>query len=97
MKGTRTEEWDRYTKGLESELEWRAKTLGFKTAIMYNESIILGTNPDVDNENAKVAFYELESAMKTTLSKDDRFMRLLDLVQKEFGESYKELIDLRRQ
>ena len=98
IKGTtRTEDFGRYSKVLESELEWCAKTLGFKMAIMYNESTILGTNPDVDNDNAKVAFYELESAMKTTLSKDDRFMRLLDLVQKEFGEGYKELIDFRRQ
>jgi hypothetical protein len=35
--------------------------------------------------------------MKTTLSKDDRFIRLLDIVQKEFREGYKELIDLRSQ
>jgi hypothetical protein len=94
---TRTEDWDRYTKGLESELGWHAKTMGFKMAIMYNESNILGTNPDIDNDDAKLAFYELESAMKTTLSKDDRFMHLLDIVQKEFGEGYKELMDLRRQ
>jgi len=94
---TKTEDWDRYTKGLESELEWHVKTLGFKVAIMYNESNILGTNPDVDNDNAKVAFYELESAMKATLSKDDRFMHLLDIIQKEFGEGYKEIVDLRRQ
>ncbi|HZA07534.1 MAG TPA: hypothetical protein VE619_07515, partial [Nitrososphaeraceae archaeon] len=96
IKGSKTEDRDRYTRGLESELEWRAKILGFKIAIMYNESSILGTNPDIDNDNAKVAFYELESAMKATLSKDDKFMHLLDIVQKEFGEGYKELIDLRR-
>jgi hypothetical protein len=96
IKGTsRTEDRERYAKGLESELEWRAKALGFKIAIMYNESIILGTNPDADN--ARVAFYELERAMKTTLCKDTRFMRLLDVVQKEFEESYKELVELRRQ
>jgi hypothetical protein len=92
-----TEERDGYIKGLESELEWHVKTLGFKIAIMYNESNILGTSPDIDNDNAKVAFYELESAMKTTLSNDDRFINLLDRLQKEFQEGYKELIDLRRQ
>ena len=98
IKGTaNTEEHDGYIKGLESELEWHIKTLGFKIAIMYNESNILGTSPEIDNDNAKVAFYELESAMKTTLSKDDRFMSLLDRLQKEFQEGYKELIDLRRE
>ena len=66
-------------------------------AIMYNESNILGTSPEVDNDNAKVAFYELESAMKNTLSKDNRFMGLLDRLQKEFQEGYKEFADLRRQ
>jgi hypothetical protein len=92
-----TEERGRYIKGLESELEWHVKTLAFKMAIMYNESNILGTSPEIDNDNAKVAFYELESAMKTTLSKDDRFMSLLDKLQKEFQEGYNELTDLRRQ
>lgn len=92
-----TEGYGRYIKGLESELEWHVKTLGFKMAIMYNESNILGTNPEVDNDNAKVAFYELESAMKNTLSKDNRFMVLLDRLQKEFQEGYKEFADLQRQ
>ena len=92
-----TEERGGYIKGLESELEWHVKTLAFKVAIMYNESNILGTSPEIDNDNAKVAFYELESAMKTTLSKDDRYMSLLDKLQKEFQEGYSELIDLRRQ
>jgi hypothetical protein len=92
-----TEERGGYIKGLESELEWHVKTLAFKIAIMYNESNILGTGPEIDNDNAKVAFYELESAMKTTLSKDDRFMSLLDKLQKEFQEGYNELIDLWRQ
>jgi hypothetical protein len=92
-----TKERGGYIKGLESELEWHVKTLASKIAIMYNESNILGTSPEIDNDNAKVAFYELESAMKTTLSKDDRFMSLLDKLQKEFQEGYNELIDLRRQ
>jgi len=92
-----TEGYGRYIKGLESELEWHVKTLGFKMAIMYNESNILGTNPEVDNDNAKVAFYELESAMKNTLSKDNRFMVLLDRLQKEFQEGHKEFADLQRQ
>ena len=92
-----TEERGGYIKGLESELEWHVKTLAFKVAIMYTESNILGTSPEIDNDSAKVAFYELESAMKITLCKDDRFMSLVDKLQKEFQEGYNELIDLRRQ
>jgi hypothetical protein len=34
--------------------------------------------------------------MKTLLSKDDRFMRLILTVKKEFEEGYRELIDLKK-
>ena len=62
---------------------------------MYNESNILTTNPDVINENAKVALYELESDMKILLSRDTRFMQFLQLVQKEFEDGYRELTKLK--
>jgi hypothetical protein len=82
---------ERHVKGLQSDLEWHVRILGFKLAIMYNESNILGSNPDVANDNTKVVFYELESTMKMLLSKDSRFINLLDSIEKEFLEGYKEL------
>jgi hypothetical protein len=82
---------ERHVKGLQSDLEWHVRILGFKLAIMYNESNILGSNPDVANDNTKVAFYELESTMKMLLSKDNRFINLLNSIEKEFLEGYKEL------
>ena len=82
------------TRGLALELEWNAKSLGFKIAIMYIESNILASNPKSESGDASVAYYELERKMKETLSKDKKFMALLNNVDKEFGEGYKELADI---
>ena len=57
---TDTKDKERYIKGLQFDLESYAQVLGFKLAVMYNESNILTANPDVMNDNAKVALYELE-------------------------------------
>jgi hypothetical protein len=83
-------------KQLEFDLAWHTKALGFKLAVMYNESNMLITNPNVPNDNARIALYEVENDMKTLLSKDDRFMRLILTVKKEFEEGYRELIDLKK-
>ena len=77
-------------------MEWHAKALGFKLALMYNESNMLMTNPESDKDNANVVLYELENAMKTLLSNDNKFMELLQLVEKEFGEGYKEFMELKK-
>lgn len=92
-----SEHSERYVNGLQFDLEWQAKVLGFQLAIMYSESNILRVNPDVANDNSKVAFYELESTMKLLLSKDDRFMHLIREVEKEFSEGYKEILELKGQ
>jgi hypothetical protein len=34
--------------------------------------------------------------MKTLLSKDNKFMELLQLVEKEFGDGYKEFMELKK-
>src|SRR6185295_19011811 len=83
------------TRGLSIELEWNVKALGFKIAIMYIESNILSLNPKSESGDASVAYYELERNMKEILSKDKRFMALLNNVNKEFGEGYGELTDMR--
>jgi len=81
-------------KSLSLELEWNAKVLGFKIAIMYIESIILSSNLKSESDDASVAYYELEHNMKETLSRDQKFMALLNNVNKEFGEGYRELTDV---
>ena len=86
---------ERHVKGLQSDLEWHVRILGFRLAIMYNESNILTTNPDVMNDHAKVALYELESSMKIRLSRDNRFMPFLQIIEKECEEGYKELTRLK--
>jgi hypothetical protein len=90
-----TKDKGRYITGLEFDLESHAKILGFKIAVMYNESNLLRTNPDVINDNAKVALYEVESSMKILLSHDNRFMQFLQLIQKECEEGYIELTRLK--
>src|SRR5207248_3108907 len=82
------------TKILESDLRWHAKVIAFKLAIMYSESSILQmANPDdVANDSATVTMYELESTMKTILSKDNKFMQLLEIVYTDFGDGYKVLM-----
>jgi len=82
------------TKGLALELEWNAKALGFKIAIMYIESNILASNPKSESGDASVAYYELERKMKEILSRDRKFMALLNNVSKEFGEGHRELADI---
>jgi hypothetical protein len=92
---TDTKDKERHIKGLQFDLESHAKVLGFKLAVMYNESNILTTNPDVMDDNAKVALYELESSMKIRLSRDNRFMQFLQVVQKDCQDGYKELTRLK--
>jgi len=88
---------DKCVKKLAYDLRWHSKTLGFKLSIMYNEANMLMTGREVANDSAKVALYELENAMKTLLSKDERFMQLLSSVEKEFREGYKELMELKKE
>ncbi|MGC2426518.1 MAG: hypothetical protein WA421_05750, partial [Nitrososphaeraceae archaeon] len=93
--GTKNAEYNsEMIKSLALELEWNAKVLGFKIAIMYIESTILSSNPKSESGDASVAYYELERNMKETLSKDQKFMALLNKVNKEFGEGYGELVDM---
>jgi hypothetical protein len=89
------EENEIYTKQLEIDLQWHAKFLGFKIVIFYNESNILTANPDTVNDGAKVALYEVETSMKTVLSEDNKFIKLIDIVQKEFEDGFSEILKSR--
>jgi hypothetical protein len=87
-------EGERHTKILESELQWHAKVIAFRLAIMYSESniLLMVNSDDVGNDTGRVAMYELESTMKTILSKDNKFMQLLERVYTDFGDGYKVLM-----
>jgi hypothetical protein len=84
----------RLAKILESDLEWHAKMAAFKLAILYSQSNILMTvnSEDIVNDSARVAMYELETTMKTNLSKDKKFIHLLKGVHADFGHGVEELL-----
>lgn len=88
---------ERHEKILESDLQWHAKVLAFKLGVMYSESniLVMVNSDDVAIDSARVAMYELESTMKTILSRDKKFIQLLKVVQTDFGNGYKELIELK--
>jgi hypothetical protein len=69
--------------------------LGFRLAVMYNESNILTTNVDILDDNAKVALYEVEDRMKKLLAYDTRFMKMVQSVREEFEAGYNELIKMK--
>jgi hypothetical protein len=90
---------ERHAKILESDLQWRAKLMAFKLGVMYSESniLVMVNLDDVADDGARVAMYELESTMKTILSKDKKFMQLLKVVQADFEYGYKEFMELTEQ
>lgn len=87
----------RHAKILESDLQFHAKLIAFRLGVMYSESniLLMVNSDDVNDDSARVAIYELESTMKTILSKDKKFMQLLKVVHAEFGYGYKELSELK--
>jgi len=72
------------------DLREQVKVLAFKLSTMYSESNILMVVNSyfVANDSARVAFYELESKMKTTLSRDDKFIQLLGEIRLDFRSGY---------
>ena len=88
---------ERHAKILESDLQFHAKLIAFRLGVRYSESniLLMVNSDDVDDDSARVAIYELESTMKTILSKDKKFMQLLKVVHAEFGYGYKELSELK--
>ncbi|HEY7079769.1 MAG TPA: hypothetical protein VH500_08715 [Nitrososphaeraceae archaeon] len=73
---------------LDYDLRQEAKVLGTKLTIMYNESNLLAGNPDITDENKRLSLYEQESTMKTILSRDGRFLEFLDMIYREFRETF---------
>jgi hypothetical protein len=79
------------TRNLALELEWSAKSLAFNIAIIYTESSIMASNPKSESGDASFTYFELEHRMKEILSKDKKFMVLLNKVKEEFDEGCREL------
>lgn len=77
---------------LESDLDWYAKSLGFKVTILYSETNLLNLGSSIGKDNIIVTLYELENKMKYTLSKDKRFTGFINIINKEFTEGYKEMV-----
>jgi len=82
-------------KNLALELEWNAKSLAFKIAIIYTESNIMVSNPKSESGDASFTYFELEHRMKEILSNDKKFMFLLAKVKEEFGEGCRELEEMK--
>jgi len=74
-----------------------AKIIAFKLGVVYSGSNILagGNSDGFADDISRVARYELESTMKTVLSKDKKFMQLLKGVQVDFANGYKEFMELK--
>ena len=72
------------------ELELNAKLLAFRIMIMYSDSNILSLTPKSTTGDPDVAYYEIESQMKEILSKDKKFIDLLQKINGEFKVGYKE-------
>ena len=94
---TNVKDEERHAQILESDLQWHAKVIAFELGVMYSQSNILVTvnSDDVANDSARVAMYELETTMKTILSKDKKFIHLLEVVHADFGHGYEELMELK--
>jgi len=88
---------EKHAKILESDLQLHAKLIAFKLGMMYSQSniLVMVNSDDVADDSARVAMYELESTMKTVLSKDKKFMRLLKAVQVDFEYTFREFMELK--
>lgn len=86
---------ERHAEILESDLQFHAKLIAFRVTYSESNILLMVNSDDVDDDSARVAIYELESTMKTILSKDKKFMQLLKVVHAEFGNGYKELGELK--
>jgi len=83
-----------FGRSLGYDLREQVEVLAFKLCTMYSESnILMAVNSCfVANDSARVALYELESTMKTTLSRDEKFMQLLGEIRVDFRSGYDVLV-----
>lgn len=82
-------------KKIEKELTFYAKYLVFRIVLTYSDSNLLEFDRSV-TDDTKVIIYEMENKMKLLLSRDSKFIRLLEIVNKEFNEGCKEILENNR-
>ncbi len=84
---------------MKEEIDYKIKIfaliLGFKIAILFNESNIISSSIGADNDNVIFAIHEMESLMKKNLAKDPKFLNLLSTVSSEFNSGYDDFVTLR--
>ena len=78
---------------LKFDLEWLIRRLAFKLIIMYNETNLLAINTGF-KDDVRVTLYELEAKMKGILSRDIKFIDLIENLNKDFSDGYQEMISL---
>jgi hypothetical protein len=91
---THAKDDEMFGRSLGYDLREQVEVLAFKLCTMYSESnILMAVNSCfVANDSARVALYELESTMKTTLSRDEKFMQLLGEIRVDFRSGYDVLV-----
>lgn len=72
------------------ELELNAKLLALRIVITYSDSNILTHTPKSESGDSEVAYYEIESTMKETLTRDNKFTELLHKTNADFKNGFKE-------
>ncbi|MDQ4073053.1 MAG: hypothetical protein M3162_01975 [Thermoproteota archaeon] len=85
--------WEKITDEIEFNLRIHSYLLGYKVAVMFNDSSIFSSSQHVKDEKTMLVIYELENNMKKTLSKDDKFKNFLGIVNDEFSNGHKEIIN----
>jgi hypothetical protein len=72
------------------ELGLNAKLLALRILIMYSDSNILSHTPKSESGDSDVAYYEIESSMKETLTRDKKLIELLHSTNADFKSGFKE-------
>jgi hypothetical protein len=84
---------EKITHEIEFNLRILSYLLGYKVAVMFNDSSIFSSTQHVKDEKTMLVIYELENNMKKTLSKDNKFKNFLGMVNDEFSNGYKEIMN----
>jgi hypothetical protein len=87
---------EKINREVEFNLRILSYLLGYKVAVLFNDSSLLSSSQEIENEKTMLVIYELENSMKKTLSKDNKFKNFLQTVNDEFSNGYKEIMDQER-
>lgn len=83
-------------KEIEHNLSLITLDLGFKIAIQFKESNLVSATFENNSDKAILAMYEMETAMKRILSRDQKLLSLVSNVFNELSLAREELLNLRK-